>query len=105
LNIRKGERLIFRSLFAALITEIAYGIEIQDHNDPYIEQIETVMKGVGEASIPGKFLVEMFPIMKYIPSWFPGAGWKRKAAFYKRLNERVSREPYEIVKENLVKAL
>ncbi|EKM77775.1 hypothetical protein AGABI1DRAFT_121852 [Agaricus bisporus var. burnettii JB137-S8] len=92
-----------RHLFAALITEVAYGIEIQDHNDPYVQQIEEVIKGVGEASVPGRYLVEVFPIMKYIPSWFPGAGWKRKAAYYRRINDRVSREPYEIVKENLKK--
>lgn len=81
---------------------MAYGIKIQDHNDPYVQQIEEVLHAVGDASIPGRYLVEMFPIMKHIPSWFPGAGWKRKAAYYKQINDRVSREPFETVKDNLV---
>ncbi|KXN89187.1 O-methylsterigmatocystin oxidoreductase [Leucoagaricus sp. SymC.cos] len=34
-------------------------------------------------------------------AWFPGAGWKRKAAYYKRLNDIVSRGPFETVKQNL----
>ncbi|KAF5353990.1 hypothetical protein D9756_007074 [Leucocoprinus leucothites] len=90
-----------RHLFAALITDVAYGIQIKEENDPYIQHIEEVLTAVGEAAIPGRYLVELFPIMKHIPSWFPGAGWKRKAAYYKRMNDMVSREPYETVKQNL----
>lgn len=45
----------------------------------------------------------MFPVMKHIPSWFPGAGWKRRAEYYKRINELVAREPFEIVRQNLVR--
>src|SRR5690349_5001441 len=86
------------SLFAALITDVAYGIQIKEKNDPYIQHIEEVIHAVGEAAIPGRYLVDLFPIMKYIPQWFPGAGWKRKAAYYKKLNEMVSEEPYNTVK-------
>ena len=91
------------SLFAALITDVAYGIQIKEENDPYIEILEEAMNAVGEAAVPGRYLVEIFPIMNYIPSWFPGANWKRKAAYVKELNIRVSQEPIEIVKENLVR--
>ncbi|KAJ3573488.1 hypothetical protein NP233_g2405 [Leucocoprinus birnbaumii] len=90
-----------RHLFAALITDVAYGIQIKEENDPYIEILEEAMNAVGEAAVPGRYLVEIFPIMNYIPSWFPGANWKRKAAYVKELNIRVSQEPIEIVKENL----
>ena len=38
------------------------------------------MNGLIEAGIPGSFLVDLFPILRYVTSWFPGAGLKRKAA-------------------------
>ena len=28
-------------------------------------------------------LVDFFPILQYLPKWFPGAGFKRKAALWK----------------------
>jgi hypothetical protein len=91
------------SLFAALITDVAYGLQIEETNDPYIQHIEEVLDAIGEAAIPGRYLVDLFPIMKHIPSWFPGAGWKRKAAYYKRMNDMVSQDTYETVKRDLVR--
>ncbi|KAF9442056.1 cytochrome P450 [Macrolepiota fuliginosa MF-IS2] len=88
-------------LFAELITEIAYGIKIKEHKDPYVERIKESLGAISEATIPGKYLVEMFPMMKYIPSWFPGAGWKRRGEYFKGLNELVAREPFETVRNNL----
>ena len=38
------------------------------------------MSGGSEAGILGAFWVEFLPILKYVPSWFPGAGFQRKAA-------------------------
>lgn len=93
---------VLRSLYAALITDLAYGIKIKEHNDPYVKQVEEALGAISEATIPGKYFVEMFPIMKHIPSWFPGAGWKRRAQYYKKINELVACEPFEIVKNNLV---
>ncbi|KAH6880942.1 cytochrome P450, partial [Coprinopsis sp. MPI-PUGE-AT-0042] len=29
-------------------------------------------------SVPGRFLVDVFPHLRYIPSWFPWTGWKRR---------------------------
>nr|VWO96656.1 N/A [Ganoderma boninense] len=34
--------------------------------------------------IPGRFPVEAFPVLRYLPSWFPGGGFKRWAADGKR---------------------
>ena len=31
------------------------------------------------AVAPGAFLVDSIPLLKYVPSWMPGAGFKRKA--------------------------
>ena len=27
---------------------------------------------------PGQLLVDFFPLLRFVPTWFPGAGWKRE---------------------------
>ncbi|KAG7442660.1 cytochrome P450 [Guyanagaster necrorhizus] len=38
------------------------------------------MAGLAAAGNAGSFLVDSFPVLQYLPSWFPGADFKRKAA-------------------------
>ena len=81
---------------------IAYGIDVQESNDPYIRVAEEAMKGVSEAGIPGTFWVDLFPMLKYVPSWFPGAGFQKKAAHWRELNKALIETPFRYVKEQLV---
>lgn len=39
--------------------------------------------------------------MKFVPAWFPGAGFKRKAQDWKRNLEDVAGLPYNFVKERM----
>lgn len=85
-----------------MIMDISYGIKIAETNDPYVANVEEVFKGFAEAAIPGRFLVEVLPILKYVPSWMPGAEFKRKAAYWRRLGNDVSDKPFDYVKETVV---
>ena len=61
-----------------------YGIEIREPHDKYYHMIER-MGGVGEEIVfPGRFPVEDFPVLRYLPSWFPGGAFKKWAADAKR---------------------
>ena len=67
-----------------MVMDIVYGMEIHQANDKYFKMVER-MAEAGEAILaPGKFLVEAFPAMLYIPSWCPGGGFKKFAAEAKR---------------------
>lgn len=83
--------------------EIIYGMETKPE-DPFVANAEEALEGVNEATAPGKFLVEIFPIMKHIPSWLPGAGWKRKALHWRDVNRDVRLKPFNFVKEQIVSA-
>ena len=91
------------STFAASIMKIGYGITVQESDDPYISIAEEVLSGVAEAGIPGSFLVDFFPILKYVPSWFPGAGFQKKAARVKEVSYTMAERPFHHVQEQLVK--
>ena len=82
--------------------KIGYGIAVQESNDPYISIAEEVMSGVSEAGIPGAFLVDLIPILKYVPSWFPGAGFQKKAARWKEVSHIMADKPFLHVQEQMV---
>ena len=98
----QGANKIITSTFAATIMKIGYGIAVQESDDPYISIAEEVLNGVAEAGIPGTFLVDLFPILKYVPSWFPGAGFQKKAARWRELGDRMAEKPFRHVQEQLV---
>ena len=41
-------------------------------------------------------------IVKYLPEWFPGAGFKRQAAHWKEKVDALHLRPYEVAKRNWV---
>ena len=43
--------------------------------------------------------------MKYVPSWFPGAGWKRYGEQLKAKAREVADEPFQRVRRELVSPL
>ena len=78
-------------------------MNISENDDSdYAKAAEIVMAAFAEAGHPGSFLVDLFPSMRFIPAWFPGAGWKRKANYWRKVGEYFSRTPWDTVKEQLV---
>ena len=63
---------------------MTYSINIQPYNDPYIKIVEEAVAATAELVIPGAFLVEIIPILKYVPEWFPGAKFQSKAAMMRK---------------------
>jgi hypothetical protein len=99
----RGADKIISSTFAATIMKIGYGIAVQETDDPYISIAEEAVAGATEAGIPGVFWVDFLPILKYVPSWFPGAGFQKKAARVREVTSTMIERPFRHVQEQLVK--
>lgn len=56
-----------------------YGVNVKAEHDPNIARAEKASANFTDAAIAGIFLVDLLPFLKYIPSWMPGAGFKRFA--------------------------
>ena len=63
---------------------MTYSINVQPYNDPYIKIAQEAVGAAGELLIPGAFLVDIIPILKYVPEWFPGAKFQSKAAVMRK---------------------
>lgn len=81
---------------------VAYGLDVQPLDDPYIKTAELGVRGLVTAAVPGSFLVDIFPFLKYVPEWMPGAGFKKKAREWRKWARDMVEVPYEAAKENIV---
>ncbi|KAG9220037.1 hypothetical protein CCMSSC00406_0007897 [Pleurotus cornucopiae] len=90
-----------RHTFAAMIMDVSYGVRVLEKGDPYILTAEEAFSSLNAATVPGTFLVDLFPILKYIPSWIPGAGFKRLAEHAAKVNTVMATRPWDAVKEAL----
>ncbi|KAF7441405.1 hypothetical protein PC9H_001755 [Pleurotus ostreatus] len=61
------------------IISIAYGLDAKSENDPNIERCEAAIGQLSKAAMDGNYLVDALPILKYVPRWMPGAGFKAYA--------------------------
>jgi cytochrome P450 len=84
-----------RHMAGQTVISIAYGLDVQEENDPYIHTAEEANRSVTEAGVPGAFLVDSFPILKYVPEWVPGAGFKKKAKEWKELATAMLDAPFK----------
>ena len=58
-----------------------------------------------QATQPGRFLVDVFPWLRFVPEWFPGAGWKKTAREWRQLSDRQLNTGYEWTLEQIVRIL
>ena len=81
---------------------MTYSINVRPYNDPYIKTAEEAMAAGAELLIPGAFLVDIIPILKYVPAWFPGAKFQSKAAMMREHATRVRNTPFTATEELMV---
>ena len=106
------------------IMKIAYGIDVQDKNDPYILTAEHAVGSISATTNAGSNLVDTLPFcesicaycdrylvdtkcalleVKYIPEWFPGARFQTEARLWKASVDRMRDAPFKVVKELMVR--
>ncbi|KAJ6580641.1 cytochrome P450 [Mycena capillaripes] len=91
----------FRHMMGALMMDVTYGIDVRSSDDPYITLAKDAMHGFSVATIPGAFLVDTIPALKYVPEWAPGAEFKRKARQWKKITRDLLEVPFSAAKQNI----
>ncbi|KAL4926236.1 cytochrome P450 [Aspergillus undulatus] len=89
-----------RTETGAVILKIAYGYNINPHGyDPLVALANEFIDNISVAGTPGAFLVDTIPLLKYVPSWFPGAGFKRTAAAWHKGLLTTIEKSYRLVQQ------
>lgn len=86
----------------ATIFDVAYGIKALPEDDPVLKLAEETFTGVVSALIPGRFLVELVPIPKYVSSRMPGASFQRPAQEGESLLRDTAEVPLDQVKRAML---
>lgn len=89
-----------RFMAGDFILTITYGIEVKDNDDKFLLTAENAMAAMAAAGNGTNYLVDLFPILKYVPSWFPGAKFKREAKAWRKDVLAIPEAPFELVKAN-----
>ncbi|PPQ68675.1 hypothetical protein CVT26_002956 [Gymnopilus dilepis] len=81
-----------------IVIGFTYGIRIESAEDEYITDEEEVTERVGRAAVPGTYLCDFVPMMKYLPEWVP---FRKEARAVRELAERCASRPFETVLRNM----
>jgi hypothetical protein len=86
-----------------MIMRVAYGFDDTETNKRLVTDAAHLVLTFTESIVPGRYLVNTFPSLGKIPDWVPGTGFKQRLRDLDTLNKQMLSEPFEAVKDNVVR--
>ncbi|KAG9308639.1 cytochrome P450 [Chiua virens] len=90
-----------RKNFTSMILRISHGYLTREEDDPLMKLAHVANSQLSIATAPGVYYADLIHFLKYVPSWFPGAGFKRKAKQYATVVQDLVEIPHKYVKSQL----
>ncbi|KAF5325488.1 hypothetical protein D9619_009914 [Psilocybe cf. subviscida] len=90
-----------QTMSAAVVMSTTYGYDIEPKRDYYIEIAEEAIQRMAMAALPGAAMVNHIPILRYLPTWFPGARFHKLAAETKLLTTQMKEMPFKWTQERM----
>ncbi|KAF9237535.1 hypothetical protein BU15DRAFT_75907 [Melanogaster broomeanus] len=90
-----------RWMSGSLILAISHGYESQMEADSYLHTAETAIQFFATTSVIGGSIVDIVPILRYLPSWFPGASFWKTATDGKKALDEMADKPHEVAKAEM----
>lgn len=89
-------------LSAAIIMAITYGYDPAPAKDSFVLKVERFINIFSKALSPERAaLLGVIPFLQYLPSWFPGGMYKRRAGECRGLAHDILNEPIEYVRREM----
>ncbi|KAF9561001.1 cytochrome P450 [Agrocybe pediades] len=93
----KFERLV-PEFVASLIFKLTYGHDADAEHNLLVEE---TTEYTNQSLVPGRWLVDSYPYMQYLPSWVPGCGFKKWAYEARSKFMRLTDRPFKRVKDEV----
>ncbi|THU84630.1 cytochrome P450 [Dendrothele bispora CBS 962.96] len=90
-----------RSHAGSIILRLVYGMTTQSELNTFVELASLATESAIATMNHGSFIVDYFPLLKYVPAWFPGASFKRKANVWAPAVAEVINAPWEKLKASV----
>ncbi|KIP03405.1 hypothetical protein PHLGIDRAFT_121631 [Phlebiopsis gigantea 11061_1 CR5-6] len=92
---------VFKRATGRISMKIAYGYHGVEADEELFDLAVEANRCFDETAVFGVWMVDLFPALKHIPSWFPGAEFKRYAARAHAVVTNVVNKPFDAVKEHM----
>ncbi|OJT07744.1 O-methylsterigmatocystin oxidoreductase [Trametes pubescens] len=93
-----------RRYVGAQTLAIVYGYRMTEADDLFLtlaEQTQDMLSNDIASGGTGMWMVDILPCLKHLPLWFPGAGFLRKAVYWKAKIEYAADAPFNWTKANM----
>jgi hypothetical protein len=74
---------------------------LQGDHDPFVDLADKATEQFSLSTTPGAFLVDVIPLLKHVPAWFPGAGFQRTAQQWSNTLKEMVDMPYDFTKQQI----
>ncbi|KAI0394539.1 putative cytochrome P450 oxidoreductase OrdA-like protein [Xylariaceae sp. FL0594] len=89
-------------MVGTVVLKIAYGYTAEAHKeDVLISMVGDAMDKFARSAVPGAFMVDLLPFLRYLPDWVPGTAWKRTARQWHSELNATADVPYNFVKHQM----
>ncbi|KAA1476022.1 cytochrome P450 [Dentipellis sp. KUC8613] len=90
------------SLTAAWLTlSLAWGYDAKAQDDPVVRITEEANSLVVQNMVPGAWILNEIPLLRWLPHWLPGMGYKLRASECRTLTREMLHGPITAVKQSL----
>ncbi|PPQ86501.1 hypothetical protein CVT25_008245 [Psilocybe cyanescens] len=91
----------YKTVNAAIIMRLVYGYDISPNDDYFVRLAESAIQKLAGSVFLGAATVNAFPFLRHLPSWFPGAGFKRYANESKDLTTAMREVPFAFTEQSV----
>ncbi|KAK0199369.1 cytochrome P450 [Desarmillaria ectypa] len=89
-----------RKYAGGLTLAVVYGYQAHNADDRFLRQAEVCLEILANDITVGSGIwpVDLIPLLEYLPSWMPGAGFKKKAELWRTMLKEFADDPFEEAK-------
>ncbi|EIM84826.1 cytochrome P450 [Stereum hirsutum FP-91666 SS1] len=85
------------------ILSSAYGLDIRDADNHFVRLSQDALMSIIPGVHLGGYVVDIFPMLKHLPAWFPGAGFQRIASKSREMVYEARHAPFKFAQEQMEK--
>nr|BED43020.1 cytochrome P450 monooxygenase [Trametes versicolor] len=90
-----------RFAVTATILRVTYGLQVSGRDDEYVVLAEATVAIQNAITVPGKYLVEVLPFLRFLPSWLPGAKFRREGKTWMPITRRMRDAPWDFTMKTI----
>ena len=87
----------------SIALKLTHGYDVQEGDDPVVHTADLSTENFSKGTVPGAFLVDIFPLLRYVPSWVPGAGFHKTAQAWGQVLQDMVEKPFDLAKKRMVR--